>query len=139
MTHERFVRLAKELAERDRDLAAQIEEARKGAARLRDVIAEAVEAFRGEVRDRGSAHLANVTVGPVEPDGKHVDCVQVRVQRGRSEALVVAKAEGKVTLVGPYKRGKPEKPCVDYPLVGAEVERGAEDLVEKLIREASKR
>ncbi len=139
MPYERFSRLAEELAGRDRDLSAELEQARKAASRLRDVMAAAIEVFRSRVKERGAAHLANVEVGPVEPDDKHVDCVQIRLHRGRWEAVVVANASGKVTLVGPYRRGKPERPCADHLLAGEEVERAAEDLVERLIREASER
>lgn len=139
MIQERFSRLGEELARRDRGLAPKLEAARKAAERLHGIVVEAIETFRRTARERGAAHLAHLRVGPVEPDDKHVDCVQVRVQRGAWEALLVAKAMGKVTLVGPYRRGKPERPCVDFALSGEEVERGAVDLVEALIRQASER
>ncbi len=75
----------------------------------------------------------------VEPDEKHVDCLQFRIARGRWEALCVVKAKGSVTLVGPFKRGKTEKPCSDQPLRGAAVESALEELVTRLIRVASER
>jgi hypothetical protein len=134
---ERFVRLAEELAARDRLLVSRLEEVREAAVRLREVAAEAVDAFRRTVHAEGAQHLADVEVSSVEPDEKHVDCVQVRIQRGRWEALVVAKAGGKVTLVGPFRRGKTEQPCRDFELSGKQVEEGVEGLVDALIRQAS--
>jgi hypothetical protein len=139
MATRRLVELAERLAERDRALGEPLARAWDGARELREQVAAAAEAFRRTVRARAAEHLANLEVGPVEPDQKHVDCVQFRISRGRLEALCVAKAEGKVTLVGPYRRGRPEKPCLDFPLGGPEVERGLEDLLVQLIEEASER
>ncbi len=51
----------------------------------------------------------------------------------------MGKTKGEVTLVGPFRRGKPEKPCSDYPLRGAELGRALEDLLLRLIRAASER
>jgi hypothetical protein len=139
MATQRLIELAERLAERDRELSESLGRAWDCARDLQEKLATAAEAFRQTVRERGAEHLANVEVGPVEPDQKHVDCVQFRIARGRSEALCVVKAAGKVTLVGPYKRGKKEKPCVDFPLGGAEVESGLEDLLATLIEKASER
>jgi hypothetical protein len=139
MATRRLEELAERLAERDRDLAEPLERAWSCTRDLREKASAAAEVFRRAARERGAEHLANLEVGAVEPDEKHVDCVQFRISRGRFEALCVGKPAGKVTLVGPYRRGRPEKPCVDFPLEGAEVERGLEDLVVKLIEEASER
>ena len=131
--------LARKLAARDRDLGPGLEAARKGAERLRAHAARCVEAFRATARSEGAAHLAEIEVGAVEPDEKHVDCVQFKVWRGRLEIVCVAKAKGTVTLVGPYKRGKTEKPCTDFALDGQDVERNLEDLLVDLITVASQR
>ncbi|MEE8558248.1 MAG: hypothetical protein V3T14_10225 [Myxococcota bacterium] len=139
MGRDRFVRLAEEFAARDRDLVPRIATLWDACERLRSVAAAAVEAFAETARSRGTPHLADLVVDPVEPDEKHVDCLQVRVRRGRWEGLLLAKSKGKVTLVGPFRRGDPEKPCRDFALTGAEVEMGVEDLVEELIRRAMER
>lgn len=142
MAANRFRELAGELAARDAGLDAALGEVRTAASGLRARAAEAVETFRCAAIAHGAGHLAGIEVGPLEPDDKHVDCLQFRVARGRWQALCVAKAraEGpKVTLVGPFKRGKPEKPCRDFALRGPDVERGLDDLLERLIREASER
>jgi hypothetical protein len=136
---ERFEKLAETLARRDEELGAGLEEAREAAERLRGLADAAVEGFRRAARARGAPHLAHLEVGGVEPDEKHVDCVQFGVRRGRWEALCVAKASGKVTLVGPFKRGKTEKPCLDVPLHGAQTESALDDLLLRLIEQASER
>jgi hypothetical protein len=66
--------------------------------------------------------------------------VQFSVERGRTLLLCVAIANaqgGKVRLVGPFKRGKVEGPCGDFPLRGAEVEQGLEQRMLDLLRQAS--
>jgi hypothetical protein len=135
----RFRKLAEELAARDPGLAARLREVREAARELRDQAFQAVEAFRERTAELGTPYLGHLDVSAVEPDEKHVDCVQFRISRGRTELLVIAIAEGagKVRLVGPFKRGKAEGPCADAPLRGPEVERALEDRIETLIREAS--
>lgn len=140
--HERFaelLRLADELAARDAGLAEQLATVRDATERLNGVARAAVDAFRIAAASSGAPHLTEISVSGVEPDEKHVDCLQFRVARGRWEAVCVAKAKGSVTLVGPFKRGKSEKPCSDQPLVGPEVEAALERLVADLIRAASER
>lgn len=134
----RFRKLAEELAARDPGLAARLREVREAARTLRELAFQAVEAFRERAAELGAPYLGNVEVSGVEPDEKHVDCVQFRVSRGRTELLCIAIAagEGKVRLVGPFTRGKSEGPCADAPLSGPEVERALEDRIERLLREA---
>ena len=135
----RFRKLAEELAARDPGLAARLREVREAARTLRELAFQAVEAFRERAAELGAPYLGNVEVSGVEPDEKHVDCVQFRVSRGRTELLCIAIAagEGKVRLVGPFKRGKSEGPCADAPLSGPEAERALEDRIERLLREAA--
>ena len=142
MQSERFETLALELAERDRGLDQQLCRVRNGALELRARAQAVVDVFKAKATAEGAEHLTQIDVGPVEPDEKHVDCLQFRVSRGRWEIVCVAKAaspEPKATLVGPFQRGKPERPCSDHLLSGNEVERGLEDLLLALIREASAR
>ncbi len=139
MDTERIEQLARELAARDAGLTPALQDVREAAEQLRGRALALVEAFKQVARDSGAPHLAHLEVGPVEPDEKHVDCIQFRVTRGRWEVVCVGKTKGDVTLVGPFRRGKPEKPCADYPLRGEEVERALEDLLLRLIRAASER
>jgi hypothetical protein len=139
MAVKRFEELAGELGARDRDLAEPLRVARAELDRLRQSACEHVAAFVAAVQRAGAPHLAQVSVGPVEPDEKHVDCWQFKVQRGRWEIVCVAKPRGVVTLVGPYRSGKPEHPCRDYPLPSEAAQGGLVDLLLDLIRQASAR
>lgn len=139
MDAQRFRNLADELAARDPGLAGRLREVRDAARVLRELAFEAVESFRERAAEIGAPYLGNLEVSPVEPDEKHVSCVQFRVSRGRLELLCIAIAEGagKVRLVGPFKRGKQEGPCAEAPLRGSEVEKALEDRIEQLVREAA--
>lgn len=136
MDRQRFEKLAGELAARDRGLEEGLRAAREAAERLREAASAAVSAFREAARAQAADHLADIAVGGVEPDAKHVDCVQLRIWRGRWELVCVAKAAGKVTVVGPFQRGKDERPCLDFPLEGDAAERGLEERLLELIRRA---
>ncbi|MFQ5697375.1 MAG: hypothetical protein ACE5IL_03715 [Myxococcota bacterium] len=135
----RWDALARELAERDAGLRDDLRRAWESAAALRERVATAVDRFRRAALAAAADHLCDVQVSAVGPDEKHVDCVRFRVSRGRVEALCVAKASGKITLVGPFKRGGKEGPCGDYPLSGPEVEKALDARIEALIRQASER
>lgn len=134
-----FEELAAELARRDRDLAEPLRSAREALGELRECAREHVAAFATAAQRAGAPHLAELGVGPVEPDEKHVDCWQFKVRRGRWEIVCVAKPRGAVTLVGPYRQGKPEHPCRDYPLPSEAAQDGLCDLLLDLIRQASAR
>ena len=139
MDAQRFRKLADELAERDPTLAARLRAAREAARLLRDAAFEAVEAFRQRASELGAGYLGNIEVSGVEPDEKHVDAVQFRITRGRLEVIcvAVARGEGKMRVVGPFKRGKEEGPCAEAPLRGAEVESLLEERLAALVREAT--
>ncbi len=133
----RFDKLADELADRDDESRQVLPEIWAAADELQGLAGQIVARFRARVRARGCEHLAKLEVGAVEPDEKRVNAVQFKVRRGRWEIVCVAKSKGGFTLVGPYRCGKPEKPCADFPLRGAELEGGLEEKLEALIREAS--
>ena len=139
MAEDRFEALARELAERDHELPAQLAATAAPAERLHAHARACVEAFRRAARSRGAEHLTGIRVGPLEPDDKHIDCLQFRIERGRWGAVCVAKAKGTVTLVGPFKRGQAERPCRDHPLASEAARDGLEDLLLALLRSASER
>ena len=140
MRSERFEALAAELAAEQPELAKWIDAVRGPTESLRDRTAAAVEAFVARARELGAAQLTDVRVSAVEPDLKHVDCLQFSVERGRHVLLCVAIANsegGKVRLVGPFRRGKVEGPCSDHSLSGAELDGALETRLLDLLREAS--
>ncbi len=111
-----FEDLAAELAQRDRSWSSQVPVVRDALAGLRERAALAIGAFAKAASARSAAHLTDLQVGPVEPDEKHVDCLQFKVRRGRFEVVCVGKPRGVVTMVGPYRAGRPERPCQEHPL-----------------------
>jgi hypothetical protein len=135
-----FKELAGSLAARDAELGRGLDTARVAAQEMRARVAAHANAFRDEVEARGAPHLAHVEVGPVEPDEKHVDAIQVRVWRGRWEIVYVAKACGEMTLVGPYRVGKADQPpCQTLAFGDPGLQTGADDLLLQLLRSASER
>jgi hypothetical protein len=135
----RFEQLAAALADRDRDVSTSLGSVRPALEALRSCALDAIQAFVRSAREHGGAHLTDVGVGPVEPDEKHVDCLQFQVMRGRWKLTCVGKTRGVVTVVGPFRHGEPEKPCAEFPLPSAEAEAGLEDRLLALLREASAR
>jgi hypothetical protein len=52
--------------------------------------------------------------------------------------VVVVKARGEVTLVGPFRAGKAEGPCRSLPIdANAEIESALGEFLEKLAEEAA--
>jgi hypothetical protein len=136
----KFEALAEDLARQHGDLPRWLASTRAAAEALRAQAQACVDAFVRRAAALGADQLGSVSVSPVQADEKHVDCVQFSVERGRSQLLCVAIADaqgGKVRLVGPFKRGKVEGPCGDYPLRGAELEQALEQRMLDLLRQAS--
>ncbi len=139
MSDEPFTALARELAERDRELPLRLADAARHAERLRLHADACVAEFCAAARAEGAEYLTSVRVGPVEPDEKHVDCWQFRIERGRWAAVCVVKARGVATLVGPFQRGKSERPCRDVAFDAPAAFAALETLLLALLREASER
>jgi hypothetical protein len=136
----KFEALAEDLARQHGDLARWLANARAAAEELRGQAQACIEAFVARATALGAEQLGSVSVSGVVPDQKHVDCLQFSVERGRNVLLCVAIATpegGKVRLVGPFKRGKAEGPCGDFPLRGPELEHGLEQRMLDLLRQAS--
>ncbi len=134
----RFEKLAEELAGQDPELPARLCATRVGAQRLRALAAEAVEAFRRRAGALGADHLTDLSVSELLPDEKHVDCLQFVLTRGRWRLICVAIAEAppRVRVVGPFKQGKEEGPCSDFPLDSPVAEAALEERAIALIRQA---
>ncbi len=105
---------------------------------MRELADASVQAFVRRACELGADQLTRLHLSPVGPDEKHVDCWQFKLVRGRWElvCVVIAEGEGKVRLVGPFKRGQSEGPCSDHDVHGPEVEVALQDRIESLIRKA---
>ena len=124
---ERLEALGQKLGERERAHREALSEARRRAEELRAAVCFAVEGFHKQVAEGGAPHF-RIEVGPLRVDDKHLRAVEFDLGRGRHTAIVTVKSRGEVTLVGPFRTGKTEGPCVTFPY-GAE-----DDLHEALIR-----
>jgi hypothetical protein len=91
-----------------------LQEARERAARLRRLVADALEGFEQAATQAGAPHL-KVELGTPRLDDKHVRAIEFDVRRGHHRAIVTVKSRGEVTLVGPFRVGKPEGPCLTFP------------------------
>lgn len=138
MAGKRFEELAAALAARDRCVSQLLDEVRPRFDALRERAVAGVESFVRAARKSGAEHLTRLRVDPVEPDDRYVDCLQFRVHRGCWQIVCVARPpKDIVTLVGPFRAGKPERPCADVSLKGDEADARLDDLLLQLIREAS--
>jgi hypothetical protein len=136
----KFEVLAEDLARQHGDLPRWLASARSAAEDLRAQAQACIDAFLARARTLGAEQLGGVRVSPVGYDQKHVDCVQFSIERGRNLLLCVAIANaqgGKMRLVGPFKQGKAEGPCGDFPLRGPELEQGLELRMLDLLRQSA--
>ena len=69
---------------------------------------------------------------------KHLRSWQFDLRRGRHCAVVTVKSRGEITLVGPFRQGKPEGPCRSFPLDAAEeVEHAMGDFLAAFVEDAA--
>ncbi len=134
---DRFERLGRTLGEREAAHARKLEEARACVEKLRATVASALEDFHRAARAAGSPHL-EIGLSDARIDDKHVRAVEFELFRGRQRAIVTAKSRGEVTLVGPFRKGKAEKPCRSFPFDAHQELRDAlGDLLEQFLEEAA--
>jgi len=133
----RLSALGRKLAEREAGQAEGLAAARCSAERLRALVAEGVAGFNAAVAAAGAGQLAVVVDEPCA-DEKHARSVQFELRRGRHRAIVTVKSRGEVTLVGPFRAGKTEGPCLSF-LFGAEaeLEPALVKFLEKFLEEAA--
>jgi len=104
---------------REAEHRAGLDAARACAESLRAQIAAALERFHRAAAEAGAPHL-RVDLSEIRPDDKHLRAVEFELGRGRHKAIVTAKSRGEVTLVGPFRSGKNEGPCLTFPLDAGE-------------------
>ena len=134
---ERLAALGQRLGAREVSHAQGLAEARREAERLRVQVAHALERFHASAASAGAPHL-RVALGDVRVDDKHLRAVEFDLCRGRHKAIITAKSRGEVTLVGPFRIGKEEGPCLSFPFSAREELAGAlADFLERFLEEAS--
>ena len=71
-------------------------------------------------------------------DDKHLRAVEFDLVRGRHKAIVTAKSRGEITLVGPFRIGKEEGPCLSFPFDAKDEIRSAlASFLERFLEEAA--
>jgi hypothetical protein len=134
---DRMRALGQELAAREVEHRAALDESRQRAVSLRAEVAEALAGWREALDAIGAPQLA-VALGELRPDDKHVRAVEFDLTRGRHRAVVTVKARGEVTLVGPFHAGKTEGPCKSFPFAAEdEMRKALGDFLERFLTEAA--
>lgn len=121
---DRLESLGRSLGEREAGHREGLERARAELEKLRALVDEAIARFHAAAAGAGAPHLC-IEVSPVRVDDKHLRSVEFELQRGRHKAIVTAKSRGEVTLVGPFRIGKVEGPCLSFPFEARDELHGA--------------
>jgi hypothetical protein len=134
---DRLAAVGSAIGAREAAHGAGLAEARRVAATLREVVVHGLEGFEEAVTRAGAGHLA-VGVGEIRLDEKHVRAYEFELARGRHRAIVTVKSRGEVTLVGPFRTGKPEGPCKTFPWdAREELDAALGDFLERFLEEAA--
>jgi hypothetical protein len=134
---ERLAAVGSRLASRESAEAEALAAARERAERLHALVAEGLSGYHGAVRAAGAPQLA-VELSEPRADDKHLRSVQFDLRRGRHVAIVTVKSKGEVTLVGPFRSGKNEGPCLSFPFgAEAELEKALPEFLERFLEEAA--
>jgi hypothetical protein len=133
----RLAALGRTLGAREADHAPAIARAQACAESVRSDVAAALSQFHAAAADAGAPHL-QIALSSIRTDDKHLRAVEFDLSRGRHQAIVVAKAKGELTLVGPFKQGKVEGPCLSFPFDARdEIQRALGTFLEKFLEEAA--
>lgn len=133
----RLEALGRTLGSREASHREALDRARSCASSLHEEIADALERFHAGAAEAGAPHLA-VELSGIRPDDKHLRAVEFDLVRGRHRAIVVAKSRGELTLVGPFRAGKAEGPCLSFPFEAEdEIQAALAVFLTKFLEEAA--
>ncbi|MAJ61270.1 MAG: hypothetical protein CBC48_15800 [bacterium TMED88] len=131
---QRLTSLGHRLVEREGAEAPHREEATRVASRLHDRVQRALAAYHEAV---SSVSALRVSLSAPRLDDKHLHAIEFDLERGRHRAIITIKQRGEVTLVGPFRLGKPEGPCRSFPFAADdEIERALGDFLCRFIEAA---
>ncbi len=134
---QRLQRLGDELGSQEAVHALGLKHARASLELLRAAVDQALAQFHRAVSQAGAPQL-RAELSEIRTDDKHLRALQFEITRGRYTAIVTAKSRGELTLVGPFRRGKTEGPCLSFPLDStAEIEQALGDFLERFLRDAA--
>lgn len=134
---DRLAEAGRRIGAREADHESALDAAREQIALLHDQVRDAVDAFHEAAHAAGARHLQLELSSP-RTDDKHLRSVEFELARGRHRAIVVAKAKGEITLVGPFRAGKNEGPCRSFPFDAKdEVATALAGFLEEFVEEAA--
>jgi hypothetical protein len=134
---DRLEQVGRSLGARESRHVDDLREARLRIGEIRYQVQCALRRFHVAVSDAGAPHL-RVEVSEIRIDEKHLRAVEFDVTRGRHKAVVVGKSRGEITLVGPFRTGKPEGPCQSIPFGDqAALDRLLGDFLSSFLEEAA--
>ena len=134
---DRLAALGRTLGARESDHADAIARAQDCAETVRAEVSAALDRFHAAAAQAGAPHL-RIELSAIRTDDKHLRAVEFDLTRGRHQAIVVAKAKGEITLVGPFKQGKVEGPCLSFPFDSREeIQRALGTFLETFLEEAA--
>ncbi len=134
---ERLEALGRALGARESEHRAGLDQARACAEKLHSEVAAALERFHQAAAAAGAPHL-RIELSDTRIDDKHLRSFEFDLQRGRHKAIVTAKGRGEVSLVGPFRTGKTEGPCLRFPIdAGAELRGALGTFLERFLEEAA--
>ena len=125
------------LGARESTHRAALEVARRDCRVWHERVRAAVDVFHAEASATGASHV-RLEVGEPRLDEKHVRAMEFEIRRGRHVGIVVVKAKGEVTLVGPFRTGKTEGPCRSLPRdAESDIEAALGEFLERFVEEAT--
>lgn len=134
--NDRIKKIALGLANREQAHRAGIDRAQSVADDLHARVDTAIGLFNEVVAENVS--YLEVAVSATRVDDKHLHAVEFNLERGRHRAVVTVKSKGVVTLVGPFRVGKKEGPCLSFPIDAQEdIDDALGDFLERFLEEAA--
>jgi hypothetical protein len=134
--NDRIEAIAQDLVKREATHAEAIDRARVKAGELHDQVNSAIVLFNEMLSD--GAPYFRVAVSPIRVDDKHLHAIEFNLERGRHRAVVTVKSKGVVTLVGPFRTGKKEGPCLSFPIDETEdIDDALGEFLERFLEEAA--
>lgn len=99
-------------------------------------VVDAIEYFNALVGE--SVPQLKIEVTPPRIDDKHLHAIEFDLERGRHRGVITVKTKREVTLVGPFRSGKPEGPCRSFPFDADEdLENALGDFLRRFLEAAS--
>ena len=132
---QRLTELGRRLVDREAAQADQRARAHRVAVSLHRRAERALKAYHDTVLPSMPALCVRLSEPRV--DDKHLHAVEFDLERGSHRAIVTVKHREEVTLVGPFRLGKTEGPCLSFPVAAeSEIEKALDQFLYAFIEAA---